>query len=225
MPVPGWYVDPADDHGLRYWDGAGWTEHTRAPRASDPPSHTPPAATASHPVDAEPRGAAGAAGPLGAPPRGRRARAWPWAVFVVLVLVALSVAVSSTVLRDGEDAATVDDVVAAVEAQDVDCEVARPVHPPGAVVEELRLIPGSFVVAGSTTAEDEAAMAASIEPVAVVAQDLPDTAGYDLLRCNDAWIVLDSTSAHAVLLGPSTEGALEVLEGIGVPVEVLQLTA
>jgi cell division septation protein DedD len=152
-------------------------------------------------------------------------------VVVVLVLVALSVAVSSTVLRDGDghradhDAATLEEVVAAVEAQDVDCDVARPVHPPDAVVEELRLIPGSFVVAGSTSAEDEAAMVASIEPVTAVAQDLPDTAGYDLLRCNDAWIVVDTTTAHAVLLGPSTDAALEELEGFGVPVEVLQLTA
>jgi hypothetical protein len=24
---PGWYADPAGDWGLRWWDGARWTEH------------------------------------------------------------------------------------------------------------------------------------------------------------------------------------------------------
>ena len=28
-PVPGWYADPAGGGGLRYWDGAQWTPHTR----------------------------------------------------------------------------------------------------------------------------------------------------------------------------------------------------
>jgi hypothetical protein len=36
----GWYVDPANPHGRRYWDGSAWTQHTAgataptAPRAS-----------------------------------------------------------------------------------------------------------------------------------------------------------------------------------------------
>ncbi|WP_061963406.1 DUF2510 domain-containing protein [Demequina aurantiaca] len=29
-PVPGWYTDPHDSTGLRYWDGARWTEHTHS---------------------------------------------------------------------------------------------------------------------------------------------------------------------------------------------------
>lgn len=26
---PGWYADPTANGGLRYWDGRGWTAHTR----------------------------------------------------------------------------------------------------------------------------------------------------------------------------------------------------
>lgn len=36
-PVAGWYADPRPDaDGLRYWDGAGWTDHVRA--FPDPPA-------------------------------------------------------------------------------------------------------------------------------------------------------------------------------------------
>ncbi|WP_062209739.1 DUF2510 domain-containing protein [Demequina oxidasica] len=48
-PVPGWYTDPQDATGLRYWDGAGWTEHTHsaadAAAATAAASAMPPATT------------------------------------------------------------------------------------------------------------------------------------------------------------------------------------
>lgn len=35
-PVPGWYDDPAGSGQLRWWTGAGWTEHL-APKAQPAP--------------------------------------------------------------------------------------------------------------------------------------------------------------------------------------------
>lgn len=29
LPAPGWYGDPQDASGLRYWDGTQWTDQTR----------------------------------------------------------------------------------------------------------------------------------------------------------------------------------------------------
>lgn len=42
-PAAGWYADPNDSSGLRYWDGTTWTEHTHradaAPAAAAAPSY------------------------------------------------------------------------------------------------------------------------------------------------------------------------------------------
>ncbi|WP_432119475.1 DUF2510 domain-containing protein [Streptomyces sp. bgisy032] len=38
-PPPGWYPDPHAPHQQRWWDGAAWTEHRRAPEA---PAAVPP---------------------------------------------------------------------------------------------------------------------------------------------------------------------------------------
>ena len=42
LPSPGWHPDPANASGERWWDGAGWTEHTRTgPAAAFPPPPGP----------------------------------------------------------------------------------------------------------------------------------------------------------------------------------------
>jgi TM2 domain-containing membrane protein YozV len=41
----GWYTDPSNPHGLRYWNGAGWTDHT-APGATPSQPQTPSPAVA-----------------------------------------------------------------------------------------------------------------------------------------------------------------------------------
>lgn len=253
MPEPGWYVDPADAQGVRYWDGVGWTEHTRhaptAPVAGDGPlrpvetagasaqaaagsaHHGSDAAVPTYAPETTPPGSSDvvSSGPPApasdVPGPGGSARIWPWTALAAVVVTALVLSVALVLLRDRRATAPLEDVVAFVEDEGVSCDLTRPVHSRAAVVDEVQSISGEFIVPGRTTPEDEAAMASSVEPVLAVAQALPETAGYDLLRCNDTWIVVDATTAHAVLLGPSTEGALDELEGIGVPVEVLQLTA
>jgi uncharacterized RDD family membrane protein YckC len=34
-PISGWYDDPRNPAGIRYWDGAGWTEHTAIRQGDD----------------------------------------------------------------------------------------------------------------------------------------------------------------------------------------------
>jgi hypothetical protein len=42
-PAAGWYADPWDSSSLRYWDGAGWTEHVAAGAAPIAPVSATPA--------------------------------------------------------------------------------------------------------------------------------------------------------------------------------------
>jgi hypothetical protein len=37
-PAPGWYVDPTDFQGYRWWDGQAWTEHAAAATPPAPPA-------------------------------------------------------------------------------------------------------------------------------------------------------------------------------------------
>lgn len=57
LPPPGWYPDPADPAGRRYWDGRRWTEHTLASAWGQPASDSGPAEPVTVPD-------AGSAGPV-----------------------------------------------------------------------------------------------------------------------------------------------------------------
>ncbi len=42
MTAPGWFADPAGQHGLRYWDGTTWTAHVADATTSWLPAPSPP---------------------------------------------------------------------------------------------------------------------------------------------------------------------------------------
>jgi Protein of unknown function (DUF2510) len=49
-PQPGWYDDPEDSRGQRYWDGGNWTPNRRRnPISQPPPPHGLPAQSAPPP--------------------------------------------------------------------------------------------------------------------------------------------------------------------------------
>lgn len=58
MPRPGWYDDPQDPKGLRWWDGIGWTGH-RQPRDAI----LPPPANSAYDIPLEDPFQRGASGP------------------------------------------------------------------------------------------------------------------------------------------------------------------
>lgn len=103
-PREGWYGDPSDPARLRWWDGAGWTEHTRErPAAAEEPTAepepAPPEAPSPAPEDAdadEERKRREAAEllamrmPASEPdPEDPTRRAIPWLIGGILLLLAL----------------------------------------------------------------------------------------------------------------------------------------
>lgn len=54
LPPAGWYPDPYGEPFERWWDGAGWTEHTNTPAPAAPAEPAEPEPVAAEPVAAEP---------------------------------------------------------------------------------------------------------------------------------------------------------------------------
>ena len=63
LPIAGWYPDPENAEGERWWNGASWSDHRR-PKTVTPPA---PAPTAAGPL-ASPPPAAGEVPPIPVPP-------------------------------------------------------------------------------------------------------------------------------------------------------------
>ncbi|WP_436736143.1 DUF2510 domain-containing protein [Streptomyces sp. BBFR102] len=109
LPPPGWYVDPAAPPPAveRWWDGTGWTAHTRAPATGSAPG--PPAPPPGSPVAPDggfgpppahvPQGAFGPPAPASAPSH-RRGRT---AALVAGAVVVAACVVGGVVLLGGGD--------------------------------------------------------------------------------------------------------------------------
>lgn len=96
-PTAGWYADPAGSGGLRYWDGAGWTDHV-----------TPVAA---------PVGASSVAAPTSTGRSGRRV--WPGFVLIgILFLTGVITAVVMLIPTAVRAGGRVTDLAAQVTARD-----------------------------------------------------------------------------------------------------------
>ena len=188
VPPAGWYPDPHDGSGQRYWDGAQWTEYVVVPAATSA-AETAPAVTI---------GAAGAAGSAGAP--GAPAKAamadggvlvsakrglpklkwWQWALMAVGVLVLISIIVNGA---RGEREERADVPVSTVES--AEAPVAEP-EP----VDDREAMPG---LVGLTVAEARTAAEAAGFVIAMPADAADD------------WLVLTQTISEGRLADPGTE--------------------
>jgi hypothetical protein len=91
LPPAGWYPDPHDPAGQRYWDGAQWTEHAAVPTAE-----TAAIAAAIAPSTAAPAEAAVAGGVFAISAKRvlPRLKWWQWALIAFGVLVLVSIIVN-----------------------------------------------------------------------------------------------------------------------------------
>lgn len=93
-PVAGWYQDPHDTTGLRWWDGTAWTEHTTRPDAAAASAY------------------AGAVGPTFEQPPAKSKRGLTWFFSLVgTALVIFAIVIGKMVLGEaiGEFFATLGD--------------------------------------------------------------------------------------------------------------------
>ncbi|MCR2824063.1 Ltp family lipoprotein [Microbacterium sp. zg.Y909] len=119
QPPAGWYPDPQNPEGRRYWDGVAWTEHASVRDASgalvNPP--VPSAAVASE------AGAATVSAKRGLP----KLKWWQWALIALAVLTLISIITNGISGGSG----TADDV-----SSDKPAAVAEKAEVEEAVVEE-----------------------------------------------------------------------------------------
>lgn len=126
MPDPGWYTDPLDPHSARWWDGAGWTEHS-----------IPLAPFASYP---------------GGSPKPRRRGASRGALAAIVGIVAVAGGLAAWFLLRGDDAG-LGAVKGTLEKHGVSCAGGEvPAGTPEAVEEMIRGAESESVLVAELTA-------------------------------------------------------------------------
>ncbi|WP_203581620.1 Ltp family lipoprotein [Microbacterium hibisci] len=188
LPPRGWYPDPGDVAVRRYWDGAGWTEHTAVPtggaaseegqvRVGAAPAGDGGAAVATSPAGA----GAVATGKRGLP----SLKWWQWTLiaFGVLLLLSMIIAAVNGGRASGDNASA--EKPAAVEEAE---EVAPAAEPEP--VDDREEVPG---LVGATVAEARAAVEGAGFVLAVPA------------GTGDDWLVVTQTLSEGRKADAGTE--------------------
>lgn len=105
---PGWYDDPEDGNGQRYWDGQAWTPHRQQKPVSQPaaaPSLPPPQPAPGYP-------------PAGPSPRGSRNPAV--LIGVILAVIVLGVGGFFAVKHFSKHPTSAEDQIRAVDQRETD---------------------------------------------------------------------------------------------------------